>query len=157
MLPAQLFTQVLESALTEIDARAIPVFTFALFHDHESKAISVCVDTEENSTKVVQGINVYNMKHFMEAVRTGDLTSASLWQANIGRSLSLGDFAMVNVARTALGNLEVNTQFYVAMVQAVMAKQEVIAAFSPSPERLVFACSGPQDEVALVWSMPANS
>lgn len=157
MLPSQLFTNVLESALTEIEACKIPVFTFALYHDHESEAVSVCVDTEENSSRIVQRINAYNTKHFMEAVRTGDLDSAGLWQANTGRSLSLGDFETVNVARTELGKLEVNPQFYLAMIQAVLAKQNEIAALAPKPERLVFACSGAHDEVAYVWSLPGAS
>jgi len=42
------------------------VYTFALYHDHESAAVSVCVDTEANSRRVVAHTNRYNMKHFTE-------------------------------------------------------------------------------------------
>jgi hypothetical protein len=108
MTASRLFEKILEEAIAEVRARRVPVFTFALYHDHESAAVSVCVDTEENSKKVVQSINSFNMKYFTKAVRSGDLKDAALWRANIGRSLSLGDFTMVNVARRDLGKVAVN-------------------------------------------------
>ena len=49
----------------------IPVFTFAFYHDHESGAVSVCVDTKENSAKLVLSMNNYNMRHFFKAVAGG--------------------------------------------------------------------------------------
>jgi len=92
--------------------------------------------------------------YFEQAVAGGDLAQAALWQANVGRSLSLGDFALVNAARTDIGELQIDDQFYVLMTQAVVAVQERVAALAPHPDKLVFACSGPDDEVALVWAMP---
>jgi hypothetical protein len=157
MSPSKLFSEVLTSAIAEIQERQAPVFTFALYHDHESSAVSVCADTEENSDRVVRSINAYNMKHFINAARAGDLKSASLWQANIGRSLSLGDFSLVNLARRSLGATRVNDQFYVEMVQSVMAVQNQVSALSPKAQRLVFACSGANSEVAYVWSLPADA
>ena len=153
MLPSKFFSNLIDNAISEIRKASIPVFTFALYHDHESGAVSVCADTEDNSNQVVQSINRYNMKYFMSAIQTGDLKAASLWQANIGRSLSLGDFSLVNVARSPLGTMEVNDCFYVEMVQALVAKQHEIAKLTPTPERLVLACSGANDEVAYVWSL----
>ena len=149
-----LFGAVISEALSEVAARGTPVFTFALYHDHESGAISVCVDTEESSKAAVLAMNAYGVRQFMEAVSNGDLGQAALWQANVGRSLSLGDFALVNLARTELGPIEIDEQFCLAMVRALVAVQTQVAALSPSPERLVFACSGENDEVAYVWSLP---
>jgi hypothetical protein len=146
------FTSVLNSALLDVAAKKLPVFTFALYHDHESGAVSVCVDTEENSNRSVVSMNRYNMRYFMQALTNGDLKSAGLWQANIGRSLSLGDFALVNAARTSLGNLTVDGGFYLDMMKSLVAVRDQVAALAPEPERLVFACSGANDEVAFVWS-----
>jgi hypothetical protein len=153
MFPFRFFSNVIDNAISEIREASIPVFTFVLYHDHESSAVSVCVDTEDNSNQVVQRINRFNMKYFMGAIQTGDLKAASLWQANIGRSLSLGDFSLVNIARRPLGAMEVNDRFYVEMVQAMVAKQHEIAKLTLEPERLVLACSGENDEVAYVWSL----
>ncbi len=154
---ADFFSDVLERALNEVRRKDIPVYTFALYHDHESGTVSVCVDTEESSQGCVASMNLYNMKYFMRAVRDKDLKSASLWQANIGRSLSLGDFALVDSARTSLGAMKTDSSFYVAMVEAVISVQSEVAKLAPVPERLVFACSGPDNEVAYVWSLPSTS
>lgn len=153
---SSLFASVLDNALADVKALSIPVFTFALYHDHESEAVSVCVDTEENSNQFVIATNHFNMRYFKKAIEIGDLQEAQLWQANIGRSLSLGDFKLVNLARTQLNGIPINDQFYVAMVQALVAVQARLATLAPKPERLVFACSGPNEEVAYVWSLPGN-
>lgn len=153
MAARELFQQVLESAIRELREHRFPVFTFALFHDHESRAVSVCADTAENSSKTVQSMNRHSMKYFMEAVAEGDLEDAGLWQANIGRSLSLGDFALVNLARTPIGTIKANKRFYLDMIRAVVDRQADIAALAPDPQRLLLACSGPELEVAYVWSI----
>lgn len=127
------FASVLHAALLQVRAKAVPIFTFALYHDHESGAVSVCVDTEQSSNRSVLATNAYNMRYFEEAVAAGDLNAASLWQANIGRSLSLGYFEMINIARAELRDLVVNEQFYVAMVRALIAVQEQVAALSIEP------------------------
>jgi hypothetical protein len=150
------FADVLNAALSELHAAPVPVYTFALYHDHESAAVSVCVDTETRSRKTVQDINRLNLTYFLKAVETGDLRSASLWQANIGRSLSLGDFAMVNVARTSLP-APVDEKFYVAMVRALVSMHTEIARVSAQPEQVVLACSSAEDEVGYVWSLPLAS
>jgi len=152
MSVAELFASVLQSALAEVRQKSIPVYTFALYHDHESHAVSVCVDTEENSARCVASMNRYNMKYFMQAIADNDLKSASLWQANIGRSLSLGDFVLVNCARTDLGKTKATSAFYLTMIEALVAVQSEVVDLSPNPERLVLASSGPNDEVAYVWS-----
>jgi hypothetical protein len=151
-----LFAAVLSRALAKVKAKSVAVFTFALYQDHESGAVSVCVDTEENSQRTVQQINEYNARHFMKAVAKSDMKGAGMWQANVGRSLSLGDFELVNLARTRLGKAEINEEFYLSMVRALIAVQNEVAALAPDPQRLVFVCSGPDDEVAYVWSLPAS-
>lgn len=153
MPPAALFASVLQRALAEVRDHAIPVYTFALYHDQESAAVSVCVDTQESSAKLVASSNRHSMKYFAEAVAEMDLKAASLWQANVGRSLSLGDFALVNVARTDLGKIKSNEAFYVTMIESVIAVQEEVAALAPDPGLLLFACPGPNDEVEYVWSL----
>lgn len=156
MTSESLFVNVVDRALAEARSRSIRVYTFAFYHDHESAAVSVCVDTQDNSERVVRGINAYNSKHFFEAVETRDLKMAALWQANTGCSLSLGDFAAVNLARTELpGNLR--GVDYCAMVHAVMVRHEEVRLQSLDPSRTLLACSGPEEEVALVWSLPETS
>lgn len=150
----QLFATVLAQALQMVEDRSLPVFTFALYHDHESAAVSVCVDTRANSRQVVHEMNAYNMRYFLKAVEAGDLRTAQSWQANIGRSLSLGDFAAVNLARTDIDGLEPDDDFYRAMVAAMVACHDHVRAVSEDPDSTVLACSGPDDEVALVWSLP---
>jgi hypothetical protein len=157
MSARELFSSVLRQALAEIRKETIPVYTFALYHDHESATVSVCVDTQESSAKLVASSNAHSMRYFAEAIAEKDLKAASLWQANIGRSLSLGDFALVNSARTELGKVKPNKDFYLNMVEAIIQAQSEIVALAPNPEQLLFACSGPNDKVAYVWAMvPPN-
>jgi hypothetical protein len=92
------------------------------------------------------------MKYFRQAIAEKNLQSARLWQANIGRSLSLGDFTLVNAARTELSREKQTSAFYLAMIEALVSVQSEIIALSPNPERLLFASSGADDEVAYVWS-----
>jgi len=155
ILAKALFTDVLSTAIEEVRKLGTPVYTFAFYHDHESAAVSVCVDTEANSLSSVMASNAYGMKYFAKAVETGNLKSAALWNANIGRSLSLGDFVLVNVARTKLDGIEPNNGFHLAMVRALWERQQQIAKLSPTPERLLFCCSGANDEVEFMWSLNA--
>jgi hypothetical protein len=144
---------VLTRAITQIREQALPVYTFALYFDHESEAISVCVDTEENSARSVLSENAYNTKNFHRAVADGDLHMATLWQANIGRSLSLGDFALINAARTDIPGIEQGENLFATMLKAVVAAETEVSRLSPSPSKLLFACSGVANEVEYVWSL----
>ena len=148
------FDAVLKAAIAEVKSKKISVFTFAFYHDHESGAVSVCVDTEENSARTVHSMNKYNLRHFHKAVAAGNLQQASLWQANVGRSLSLGDFVMVNVARADIEELVIDKQFHLSMVQALVHVQDEIATLSSNPELLLLACSSENSEVGYVWSLP---
>jgi hypothetical protein len=157
MPDADFFASVLGDAIAQLRAEAVPVYTFAFYHDHESGAVSVCADTESNSARRVRATNRYNAKHFRAAVAEGDLAGASLWQANGGRNLSLGDFARVNLARAEFGGPEVGDDFHLLMVRALMALEGEVAALAADPGRLLFACSGPDDEVAYVWSLAPDA
>ena len=156
-MPPDFFISVLDSALAEVAAKAVPIYTFAFYHDHESAAVSVCVDTEDSSRRAVAASNQYSMRYFARAVADRDLKTASLWQVNTGRSFSLGDFALVNIARTPLDQSRTDEAFYLAMVQALMSVGPRVAALAPDPERLVFACSGADNEVSYVWSLPTGT
>jgi len=145
---------VLADALDQVRAAGVSVYTFAVYFDHESHALSVCVDTLENSRSTVASINEYNSKYFHKAVASGDLKGASLWQANIGRSLSLGDFHLVNVGRRDLpSNVKASPEFFVGLVQSLVSIESEVAALSSDPEALVFCCSGTGDEIEYCWSL----
>ena len=158
MCVAELLARVVDRALDQVRQERLPVFTFAFYHDHESHAVSVCVDTAENSAETVRSTNDFSSKFFQAAVEEGDLATAGLWQANVGRSLSLGDFAMVNVARTDLDDeVEPDAEFYLAMVRTLVARQARVAQLAPDLSSLAFACSGADAEVSLVWSVPSGA
>ena len=144
--------RVLENAIESLRIRPVPVHTFALYYDHESPAVSACIDTAANSARTVRTINQLNRERFAEAVRDGDLVMASKWRGNVGRSLSLGDFELVNVARVDL-DYAPDESIFPVLVRALMGKEAAIAAFAPSRDALLFCCSGPRDEVEYVWSL----
>jgi hypothetical protein len=154
----RLFDDVLSRAIAEVRDRGTDVYTFAFYHDHESAAVSVCVDTEVSSARSVVGQNLFRTKHFATAVAEGNLRRAALFGANTGRNLSLGDFALVNVARTDLGRVRPDDHFYLAMIRAVRRREREIVALTSDPLRLLFCASSADDEVGYLWTPePANT
>ena len=149
--------EVLTKAIAECTIKALPVYTFALYFDHESAAVSVCADTRENSERIAASINKYNTKHFHRLIYDGDLKNATLWQANVGRSLSIGDFTAVNLARTEFEGIEQNESFFLYLVRGLVARESEILALAPSPRLVVFACSGLANEVEYVWSAASDA
>lgn len=144
---------VLTEAILRLRADPVPIHTFAFYHDYESGAVSVCVDTKESSRQHLRQGNRWSMKHFAQHIQAGNWEQASLFQANIGRSLSLGDFARVNLARTLLPpNTVTDDTFYLAMLRAVIAHQQDILSHAPDREDILFCCSGTDAEVGMVWS-----
>ena len=156
MTHEELFDAVIDRALEELRSSELDLFTFALYHDHEGEAVSVCADTAANSRRVARDTNAFNMPYFLKEIEAGNLKSAALWEANVGRSLSLGDFVAINLARTDLPNGPLDDAFYLSMVRSVVKRQSEIAELSKDPKDLVFAASGPDDEVALVWALPPD-
>ena len=95
---------------------------------------------------------------FAQHVQSGSWEDACLFQANVGRSLSLGDFALVNVARTILPvGTTAEQSFYLAMARAVIAHQQDVLSLAPDPEDVVFCCSSADSEGGLVWSALPNA
>jgi hypothetical protein len=150
--PQQWFDDVLSRAIPEVRAAAIDVFTFAIYHDHESAAVSICVDTEASSARLVRSQNAFRIKHFADAVSRGDLQKVALFKANEGRSLSLGDFAMVNLARTNIGSVPVDDKFYLQMIRAIRAREREIVSLTSDVDRILFCSSSAEWEVGYTWT-----
>lgn len=144
---------VLDQALEELREKNIFVYTFAFYHDHESKAVSVCVDTEENSKISVLKQNEYRKKYFNDAIQKKDLVSVALWNANSGRNLSLGDFTFVNLAYTYLNTLKGGKLLYLGMIEILIENQKRIAALSEAKDKILFLASGPDYEVQYSWTL----
>ena len=151
-----ILSKTISSGLEYARKLSVPVYTFALYYDHESPAVAVCIDTEENSRRVVNEINRYNNKYFLKHAASGNLKEAALWQANVGRNLSLGDFTFVNVGRTELKIENPNEEFFASLLQVLVAHQEQVAKQASDRDRLLLCCSGPREEVGLVWSVVAS-
>ena len=83
-----------------------------------------------------------------------DVSVTKIW--DLPTSLSLDNFALVNLARTSLP-LPIDDGFYLAMVQALVSMHFRISDFSNHPEDLVYACSSAEDEVGYVWSLPPKA
>lgn len=145
---------VVKAALVELRADPIPIYTFAFYYDHESAAVSVCADTKESSLASIRQSNKWSMDYFAQHIREGNWDDASLFQANVGRSLSLGDFTRVNVARTDLPTgFLIDESFYLSMARVVIANQHEILEFALDPEEIVFCCSSADSEVGLTWTV----
>ena len=145
--------KVVAEAISELRQRRLDVYTFALYFDHESKAISICADTASNSATTVRGINIYNRQYFDPAVASGDLKAASLWCSNIGRSLSLGDFAAKNLARTSVKTSIIGQEFFVEMLRALMDAESEVATLTSDKDTLLLCCTGPSDESEFYWGL----
>lgn len=146
------FAKLIDVALSK--ASGINIFTFALYQDHESGFVSVCLDTKENSELQLAESNAYSMKHFRRAIESAQLEEARLWQANVGRNLSLGDFEAVNIAELEIGDHVINDSFYLDMVRAIQGKAPNVLRQSSHKNSLLFCCSTEDDEVGLVWVEP---
>ena len=150
---SEFLSDVIKAALTELREDPIQIYTFAFYHDHESGIVSVCGDSKESSTKLVRSSNQWSMGYFAEHIQSGSWKDACLFQANVGRSLSLGDFARVNLAETDLDDdTATDESFYIEMARAVIAHQREILELAPEPDEVVFCCSSADSEVGLIWS-----
>lgn len=144
---------VLLAALAELRSDPIDLYTIAFYHDHESRAVSICADTKSKSLQTVRAGNAWSMKHFARHIDDGNLEDAAMFQANPGRSLSLGDFAKVNLARTDIPrDVTIDDQFYLGMVKTMIRHQRAILAMAAVKEELLFYCSTDVSEVGLVWT-----
>ena len=144
--------QVIRAALNEAAKDGFRIYTFALYFDHESPALSVCMDTKENSIRQVSEQNTYSSEYFQKFIGAGDLEQAALWQANVGRNLSLGDFARVNVGRTPVAQADLSHGDYLSLIRCVMGHEREVRGLAEIADELVFCCTSPTDEVGIVWA-----
>lgn len=146
------FKKLIYDALSECQRKNVNIYTFALYHDHESGFVSVCVDTEESSKRSCISINEYKRKQFLRAIEGNEIKKAQSWLASTGRSLSLGDFAFVNLTEIIISEKTVHDSFYLNMVNAIEEMSELIVRQSEHGKNLIFCCSTGNDEVGLIWS-----
>ena len=142
----------IRAAIGEAEKRDLRIYTFALYFDHESPALAVCMDTKENSRLRVREQNNYSAKYFLKFIGDRDIERAARWQANVGRNLSLGDFAVVNVAREEVGPIELSAEDCLGLIERVLAHESAIRKLADDADELVFCCTSPSDEVGIVWS-----
>ena len=142
----------INNALAEIEGTGTSVYTFAFYHDHESRTLSVCIDTKENSDKLVLQSNEWSNKHFLDYLNEGDLDSLKLFQINSGRNFSLGDFTHVNLARTKIPTkIEIDNSFYISVIKILQGRAADIKLRSNTPKEVIFCTSTEDDEVGLQW------
>ena len=144
--------QVIGAALDEASKEGLRIYTLALYFDHESPALSVCMDTKENSIRQVKEQNAYSAKYFQKFIGAGDLEQAALWQANVGRNLSLGDFARVNVARTPVAQADMSQGDFLSLIRCLMSHEREVRKLAEIADELVLCCTSPTDEVGIVWA-----
>jgi hypothetical protein len=101
-------------------------------------------------------INLYNRKYFDKAVSAQDLKSAALWLGNVGRSLSLGDFYLVDLGRDDFGSdFKPDQTLFPTIIERLIAAEEEIVKRSSDRSLLLFCCSGPNSEVEYWWGAVA--
>ena len=140
----------IQTLLTEALSRydGSDLYSLAVYWDHESGLVSICIDTEKNSRAKVIESNEYNYRYWSEAIKHGDIEDAKLWQANPGRNLSLGDFAYVNIVES-----ELQGRFNpLEAIGAIESSRTLILQKARSPSDVRFMVSTEQEEVGLVWS-----
>jgi hypothetical protein len=150
-------SSILERAIAELQKARADVYTFSFCHEQKSGAVSVYADTEANSRRVIGALNRSSMKRFARAVKKRDLDEALMWQATVGRSLSLGDFAYKKLAKSSLGKLKSAEGLHEAMLLAAMNVAPKVASLASDREMLLFTCSTVDEEVGLVWTADAAS
>lgn len=153
-----LIDQVMARAIDQISSRGLSgrIVTLALYFDHEGAVLSVCADTLENSTAKQEDSRKWCYQHLSEAISKGDLAEAALFNHSVCRSLSLGDFALRNLAEYALEqDDEVSAMpehFFIALAQGLHRNTQACLSVCAPEVPVVFACSTATDEVGLVWT-----
>ncbi|OYU17496.1 MAG: hypothetical protein CFE34_15450 [Rhodobacteraceae bacterium PARR1] len=155
-----LIDKVIARAIDEISRQGLSgqIVTMALYFDHEGAALSVCADTLENSLAHEEKARDWSYRHLSEAIIKGDLTEAALFNHSVSRSLSLGDFVLINLARYDLEPdddiQEMPENFFVALAQSLNRNTKVCLSVCALDVPVVFACSTANNEVGLVWTPP---
>lgn len=151
------FDLVIEKALNIAFDKNFKVYTFAFCYDHESHAVSVCLDSKVNSETNQKKTNIFNQKYFKKLVASKNLERAKNFSsANTSRSFSLGDFKLRDLGWEAIKAPKNSVPFYLAMVNAIIRKEKHIAALSTDSTELVFCCSSKDSEVGYIWTYQTN-
>jgi hypothetical protein len=145
--------QVIERAIAFASEEQINVYSFSFYLDHESRAISVCLDTHENSKNKVMEENSYNSNYFRKCIDDNDLEGALMWCANPGRNLSLGDFKFVNVSREDLLESSPDKKVCEIMLRTLVEFEDAVSQLTKIPDELLLSCSTANDELGLTWTI----
>jgi hypothetical protein len=146
------FDDMVKEALALVIEKNINIYTFAYYHDHESSCISICIDTEENSNKLVKSSNEFTKKHFYKNLEDEDLDSLKLFCFNSGRSFSLGDYTYRNIVYKKIPEeYKLSKKIYLEMIKAINSNKEEILKFSDKPDNIFFSCSSEDNEVEYIW------
>ncbi len=143
--------ELINETLNILTTKQISIYTFAFYHDHESDAISICIDTESNSEKVVNSSNEFTLKYFHDELSNQNLDSLKLWNINSGRNLSLGDFQYANIVYKNIDKRFINSDMYLSMINSIERNKSRIVSYSKCPDKIVFCCSSADNEVAYIW------
>lgn len=150
-----ILSAVLQRALDALKQARADVYTFSFCHDRRRGAVSVYADTEVSSRRVLGALNRSSMKRFAKAVQQRDLDEASMWQASVGRNLSLAAFSWRNLARRTLGDFKHAPELHEAMLLAAIECAPKVVALTSDRETLLFTCSTADEDVGLVWTADA--
>lgn len=150
-----LLASILERAIDELKKARADVYTFSFCHEQKSGSVSVYADSEASSRSVIGALNRSSMKRFAKAVKKRDLDEALMWQATVGRSLSLSNFAWKKLAKSSLGKLKNAPELHEAMLLAALDVAPKVAALTSDRDKLLFTCSTVDEEVGLVWTADA--
>ena len=144
-------SEVLDEAIGVCTSDEIDLFTFSFYLDHESRAVSVCIDTDENSFAQVREQNRRTGARFAELMADPEAGDVALWQPNLGRNTSLGDFTYVNLARRAYVFPHSHRSVSDALLRTLFERQAEIVSLSRRPDQLLLSASTPDDEFGICW------
>ncbi|QQS06927.1 MAG: hypothetical protein IPK50_08525 [Fibrobacterota bacterium] len=147
------FDEMIQEALQMIADAKAEIYTLAFYHDHESSEISVCIDTEEQSSRTILESNKFTRKYFQKTLAEGDAEGLKLWNFQAGRSFSLGNFEYVSVsARPVPSEYEDgSSNLYLEMIRAIERNKSSILQHTHAPEQVMFCCSSADAEVQYIW------
>lgn len=157
-----LIDRVIARAIDEISSRGFAgqIVTFALYFEQEGAVLSVCADTLDNSLAKQEKARNWSYQYLSESIDNGDLAKAALFNHSVGRSLSLGDFTLRNLAEHALEpddeTHDMSQSFFVALAQGLHRNAGVCLSICDSKQPTVLACSTHNDEVGLMWTPPRD-
>lgn len=145
------FDKIIEKALNILFSKGTDIYTFALYYDHESSAVSVCVDTKINSKSVARKSNEFAFQTLKNAISEKNMDRAKIFGRCSERSFSLGDFKVRSLGWEPMKAPNNSAPFYLALVEVLFRNSKKIAALSNTPDELVLCCSTNDSEVGLAW------